>query len=299
MNKQSIIQSIKSRTFIRDICFFIFMKCGFCSNYTRNSIGMDRTYLKLKKRYEKKIKDFKVDEKIKQEESNFIWVCWLQGLENAPELVKKCYESVKRWYPDNDIVLITKENFRDYVDIPEYVISKWEKGKILNAHFSDILRLALLIKYGGLWIDATVFCTGNSWNWLKEKSLFVYRNGWLDMEYINMANWLIYSKSNNEILIMTLNLLYDYWKNKNYASNYFIFHMFFKMATEKYSDEWKQVPYYAQIDNHLLANELADNFDEKRYDEIKYLTNFHKLTYKLPIDKNKKETTFYDKIIEE
>ena len=75
--------------------------------------------------------------------------------------------------------------------------------------------------------------------------------------------------------------------------------MFFKMATEKYSDEWKLVPYYSQIDNHLLANELMNNFDEKRYDEIKYLTNFHKLTYKLPIDKNKNKTTFYDKIIEE
>ena len=159
--------------------------------------------------------------------------------------------------------------------------------------------MALLIKYGGLWLDATVFCSGNSWNWLKENSLFVYRNGWLDMEYINMANWLIYSKSNDKILIMTLNLLYDYWRNKDYASNYFIFHMFFKLVTEKYADEWKQVPYYSQIDNHLLTNELMNNFDEKRYNEIKSLTNFHKLTYKLQIDKNTGKTTFYDKIIEE
>ena len=169
MNKQSIIQSIKSRTFIRDICLFIFMKCGFCSNYTRNSIGMDRTYIKLKKKYKKMLENFEITPKKEQKYSNFIWICWFQGIERAPELVKTCYKSVKRWYPDNDIVLITKENFRDYVDIPEYVISKWKKGKILNAHFSDILRLALLIKYGGLWIDATVFCTGNSWNWLKEK----------------------------------------------------------------------------------------------------------------------------------
>ena len=299
MNKQSIMQSIKSRTFIRDICLFIFMKCGFCSNYTRNSIGMDRTYIKLKKKYRGMLKNFEITQEKEQKYSNFIWICWFQGIEKAPQLVKTCYKSVKRWYPDNDIVLITKENFKDYVDIPEYIINKWEKGKILNAHFSDILRLALLIKYGGLWIDATVFCTGNSWNWLKEKSLFVYRNGWLDMEYINMANWLIYSKSNDKILIMTLNLLYDYWKNKDYASNYFIFHMFFKMATEMYLKEWKQVPYYSQIDNHLLQNELMNNFDEKRYNEIKSLTNFHKLTYKLQIDKNIKKTTFYDKIIEE
>lgn len=297
MDKKSIKESIKSKTFFRDTVLYIFMKMGFYSNYTRGLITMDRAYLKLKKRYEKKIKDFKVDEKIKQEESNFIWICWFQGLENAPELVKKCYKSVKRWYPDNDIVLITKENFRDYVDIPEYIINKWENKKISNAHFSDVLRLALLIKYGGLWIDATVFCTGNSWNWLKEKNLFVYRNGWLDMEYINMANWLIYSKSNDKILIMTLKLLYDYWKNKNYAYNYFIFHMFFKMATEKYSEEWKNVTYYSQIDNHLLSYELSNDFNEKRYKEIKKMTNFHKLTYKIKINNKKKEKTFYDEII--
>lgn len=275
------------------------MKMGFYSNYTRGLITMDRTYFKLKKRYEKRIKDFKIDEKAKQEESNFIWICWFQGIEKAPELVKKCYKSVKKWYPDNNIVLITKENFKDYVDIPEYIINKWEKGIISNTHFSDILRASLLIKNGGLWLDATVLCTGNSWNKIKENKLFVYRNGWMDMEYINMASWLIYSKSNNNILLLTQELLYEYWKKNNYLVNYFLFHIFFKMATEKYKEEWKQIPYYSQIDNHLLANELRNNFNEKRYNEIKSLTNFHKLTYKLQKEKKKKERTFYDKIIEE
>lgn len=299
MDKRSIKESIKARTFFRDTVLYLLMKMGFFSNYTRGLITMDRTYFKLKKRYEKRIKDFKIDEKAKQEESNFIWICWFQGIEKAPELVKKCYKSVKKWYPDNNIVLITKENFKDYTNIPEYIIRKWEKGIISNTHFSDILRASLLIKNGGLWLDATVLCTGNSWNKIKENKLFVYRNGWMDMEYINMASWLIYSKSNNNILLLTQELLYEYWKKNNYLVNYFLFHIFFKMATEKYEDEWKQVPYYSQIDNHLLANELMNNFDEKRYNEIKSLTNFHKLTYKLQIDKNTDKTTFYDKIIEE
>lgn len=298
MNRESIKERIKSKTFFRDTILYIFMKMGFYSNYTRGLISMDRTYFKLKKRYKRKIENFKTEEK-EQKESNFIWFCWLQGLENAPELVKVCYKSVERWYPENNIVLITKENFKDYVDIPEYIIRKWEDGIISNAHFSDILRLALLIRHGGLWIDATVFCTGNSWNWLKENRLFVYRNGWLEMENINMGNWLIYSKSNDKILIATLKLLYDYWKNKNYASNYFIFHMFFRMATEKYLEDWNRVPYYSQIDNHLLANELMNDFEEKRYNQIKELTNFHKLTYKLQTEKKKNKTTFYDKIIED
>ena len=293
MDKRSIKESIKARTFFRDTVLYLLMKMGFFSNYTRGLITMDRTYFKLKKRYEKRIKDFKINEKAKQEESNFIWICWFQGIEKAPELVKKCYKSVKKWYPDNNIVLITKENFKDYTNIPEYIIRKWEKGIISNTHFSDILRASLLIKNGGLWLDATVLCTGNSWNKIKENKLFVYRNGWMDMEYINMASWLIYSKSNNNILLLTQELLYEYWKKNNYIVNYFLFHMFFKMATEKYEEEWKQVPYYSQIDNHLLANELINNFDEKRYNEIKSLTNFHKLTYKLQIDKKYRQKNFF------
>ena len=28
---------------------------------------------------------------------NIIWVCWWQGLENAPEIVKVCFESIKKF----------------------------------------------------------------------------------------------------------------------------------------------------------------------------------------------------------
>ena len=39
------------------------------------------------------------------------------------------------------------------------VMEKWEKGIITHTHMTDLLRLELLIKYGGMWIDATVLCT--------------------------------------------------------------------------------------------------------------------------------------------
>ena len=49
MNRESIKESIKSKTFFRDTILYIFMKMGFYSNYTRGLISMDRTYFKLKK----------------------------------------------------------------------------------------------------------------------------------------------------------------------------------------------------------------------------------------------------------
>ena len=36
---------------------------------------------------------------------------------------------------------------------------KFEKGKIGMAHFSDLLRISLLAKWGGMWIDSTALCT--------------------------------------------------------------------------------------------------------------------------------------------
>jgi hypothetical protein len=38
-------------------------------------------------------------------------------------------------------------------------LEKYQKKIIDNTHFSDLLRLELLIKYGGTWIDASVLVT--------------------------------------------------------------------------------------------------------------------------------------------
>ena len=100
--------------------------------------------------------------------SKKIWFCWLQGLEEAPEVVKACYSSLVRHLEvagqarneGYEIIVIDGKNWREYVELPEYVVEKRGKGLIPAAHFSDLLRLELLILYGGMWIDSTVLCTG-------------------------------------------------------------------------------------------------------------------------------------------
>lgn len=93
------------------------------------------------------------------EHRTVVWFCWLQGMEAVPEMVRVCYESVCRYLPDKEVVLIDEENFGDYVALPEFIMEKRKKGFIPAALFSDILRLELLIKYGGTWIDSTVLMT--------------------------------------------------------------------------------------------------------------------------------------------
>ena len=155
---------------------------------------------------------------------------------------------------------------------------------ISNTHLSDLLRLELLIRYGGLWIDSTTYMTGTIPAYINDSDFFVYRNGWMDMEMINMGSWLIFSKyTNNKLLLETQSLLYAYWKKYNYIKNYFLMHIFFRMVTDANPELWEQVPAINHIDSHLLMQELPKHYDEKRCRQIMQFTSIHKLTYKAKI----------------
>ena len=90
----------------------------------------------------------------------------------------------------------------EYVQFPDYIVRKWKEGVISNTHLSDLLRLELLIRYGGLWIDSTTYMTGTIPAYIDDSNFFVYRNGWMDMEMINMGSWLIFSKYTNNIILL-------------------------------------------------------------------------------------------------
>ena len=86
-----------------------------------------------------------------------IWVFWWQGLESAPTRVKACVDSIKRNAASRDVIVIAKDNVREYTDLPDYAFRKLTEGEITITHFSDILRFNLLKLHGGLWMDATLY----------------------------------------------------------------------------------------------------------------------------------------------
>lgn len=275
----AVLRRIKEHTFFYELAGVVIEKAGFANRYMGGINAMYKVYTKLYKKYSKEIgtSQFK---KYPENQEDCVYICWLQGIENAPDLVQNCYQSAKYHIKDKKIVVITSENYSEYVNLPGFIIEKWKKGIISNAHFSDILRLELLIEHGGIWLDSTVYLTDDLPSYITGSELFVYRAGWFDYELINMGNWLIRSTPNNIILNETQNLLFKYWETHNYACQYFIFHLFFKMVCEKYSEEWNNVPYFNQVDQHLLAQEIGKKFDENRFNQIKNITSVHKLTNK-------------------
>lgn len=272
----------------------------------RGLADREHCYKKLKRKLKKEIKN---EIQNKSEYSNIvyskkIWICWFQGLENAPILVKRCIQSVEKYMPNHDITILTSDNYKKYVEIPKHIEEKFRKGYISFAHFSDVLRVELLSKYGGYWIDSTIFMSSEQNLFIEnETPLFVFKNISLNQkkDLASVAsNWLIYSCEGNHIIDFTRRLLYAYWKKYNFAINYNIFHILFKIATEVYDDEWSNVPTFSNIPPHILQFELLNKYDQKRLEKIKNMSCFHKLNrriksadvdtnYYVIIDENRKE----------
>lgn len=265
-----------------------------------------KTKKKLKKKYAGYLDEFD-NQYIKSstnDVSNKIWLCWFQGIENAPMIVKKCYESIRQNLYEHEIILITEENLFDYVEFPEYIIDKWKHGIISNTHMTDILRLELLTKYGGTWIDATVLCTKREEdipNYIFESDLFFYQTlkPGRDGCSTYMSSWFISAKKNNKILEATKYLCYKYWEKNNSLIDYFLLHQFMSIVLEYYEDEWRKIVPVDNATPHILLLRLFEQYDSKMWMAIINQTAFHKLSYKFSETQKQAKGTFYKKILGE
>jgi hypothetical protein len=79
-----------------------------------------------------------------------IWSYWVQ--ENPPELVQKCVSSWKKHCPDYEIRFLNRNTLSQW--IPEFKLSAM-KNNDSPARESDFIRVSLLSKYGGFWLDAS------------------------------------------------------------------------------------------------------------------------------------------------
>lgn len=259
-----------------------------------------KTQRRLEKKYKETLKNLHYDESQGHVYSKKIWVFWWQGIENAPRLVKRCFQSVKENLSDWEIILVTEHNYKNFCQFPEIIIKKMEEGQITLTHFSDLLRLELLIKHGGLWLDATVLCTNSDIpQSILNSDLFVYQaqKPGADGHAVIMSSWCMFARTNNIILIATRELLYNYWKKNTKMDDYFLLHQFFTIACNYYPEEARKIPPFSNSIPHILLLHLFERYDNQYWEDLKRMTCFHKLSYKLDAEKMKIKGSYYDQII--
>lgn len=214
-----------------------------------------------------------------------IWVLWLQGIEKAPLIVKKCYQSIMKEAPEMglNVVVLDESNLFEYVKMPDYIIKKWKTGAIGTAHLSDLCRVTLLCEYGGLWLDATTLLTGRIDREILESDIFFFKASFLDFSATKISSWLMYARNpGNAFLINVRNTLFNYWKYNNIMDDYFMFHLVVAETSTKepYVEMFNSIPFYTNTYPQCLGRVLNDDFDEKTFERFLKMSNIHKLSYK-------------------
>lgn len=182
------------------------------------------------------------DGAVNSDESKNIWVCWWQGYDNMPELCKMCYENLIRNKPrDYTVHLITQNNYRQYVNIPDYIFDRMNSGFLTITQFSDILREALLYYQGGLWIDSSVWTTPDFYRFINTKSTFwsikldhIYKE-YMIGQVISECKWtgfFMYGKRGNVVTKFAFDCMCEYFRNNEVTIDYFIQNFIIKIGYE-------------------------------------------------------------------
>lgn len=257
-------------------------------------------------------KEFYAGQTWEHQRNKIVWFCWLQGLENAPEIVTACYNSIQRHLTDREIKVIDNNNWRDYVELPEYVVRKWEKGWIPAANFSDLLRLELLIRYGGTWMDSTVLCTGFQDPSLRLQDSRCMFQEYLDVDLflfqytppgttarISISNWFITACTNHEVLMVLRDVLLEYWKDFDCTIDYYIFHLFFAMIAREYPEAVGAMPHGNSMNSLVLLSHWGEAFQQKNWDRLTKQVCFHKLNYRVSDQMRNDERNYYHMIVKD
>ena len=177
---------------------------------------------------------------------------WWQGEEDCPEVVKLCWASIRKHCGSHKLIIITKDNYQEYITLPEHVLAKAESGSICLAHLSDVIRFYLLTKYGGLWIDSTIFVAKDIPEEIFSMEFFTIKRV-KDHDYstiaISLGRWtgyLLGARDSNSLLFTYLaDFLSEYWKAEDEAITYAFFDHIIAIALEEFPEfyrAWSSLP---------------------------------------------------------
>lgn len=127
-----------------------------------------------------------------------------------PKLVQWCWQSWQTKNPDWEVVLLTQKNVAQYVELPQKIDQNRE---IPVAAKSDIIRINLLAQRGGVWVDATLYCSIPLNNWLPKylvSGFFAFSNPNTDRM---LSSWFLASTAKNKLVQTWARQTNVFWEN--------------------------------------------------------------------------------------
>lgn len=207
--------------------------------------------------------------------SGKFWTMWLQ--EDIPEIIQMTLATIKKFYPE--IIIITDKNIHEYINVPDYILTKYKSGIIKPCHYSDYLRMCLLDKYGGTWLDSTCYMLDKIPQYITKEKFFIMQ----DINKSSISNFFIHSAKNNYITKTMKIYLEEYWKHENITIDYFFFHHFFMNLVKKDNkakDIWTNLPICLNHNTWLIQKMANTNVDLDLLDYLLRTSFMYKINRK-------------------
>ncbi|EEJ71587.1 glycosyl transferase [Lactobacillus ultunensis] len=231
-------------------------------------------------------------------ESNYVWICWWQGIDQAPEIVKACINRIKKIYCDKNVVVINKNNYDKYVDIPNEVLNKVNRKIFSLTFLSDILRFSLLAKYGGIWIDSTVYVEKRMYDYEKSH-FFTIKHGKYSDWHVCQGKWtgfLMASGKGNPGIQLIKDILIRYAMEENTLMAYLLVD---SAITVAYNNV---IEFHTEVDEVLPNNQEVFSMEKELNSTLpnyQVPSVFNKLSYKYVYKKKiDGKKTVYERILE-
>ena len=233
-----------------------------------------------------------------------VWICWWQGEDLMPPLVRACYNSLLKNAGGHPVHLLTKDNYTQFVALPEYILAKTERGIITLTHLSDILRAELLCRYGGLWLDATILVTAPLPDFSGQNLFSLKRIK--DNDYVAECRWVAYLfyLTKGHILADFLRTMFtEYWRRENDLIAFFLIDYCIALAYEQIPAVRAEIDAcpYSNPQIYALQKKLSAEYDAQVWAQICRSGQFHKLTWKKDYNVNtlNGSRTFYGRLLAE
>lgn len=121
-----------------------------------------------------------------------------------------CIEGWRKYNPNYEIIILSKTNYKNYVDIPEELVSH-PNFNDSHARFSDLMRIWTVTQNGGVWIDASIIIKQSLDEWIIMENAVEFCGFYLeaftsDKPFPVIESWFFACKQNSKFM--------ELWKNE-------------------------------------------------------------------------------------
>lgn len=209
-----------------------------------------------------------------------IHIYWAQGQDDAPEVVRLAIASWREHNQGWRFILWDEAAAHEVLDRATLAPG------LKTTPYSDLLRTAILLRHGGVWVDATVLCMRPLDRWLPiimaQCDFFAFSAPGPDRE---ISSWFLASRPGGYIVAALWRSVCSYWRRREVPTRvYHWYHYIFEYlvrSSPSFRREWNKCPRISARTMIILQDRLAAGARPSVEElALERAAPMHKLTYK-------------------